>query len=126
MDGHNEQCQAALDQWKVEVEQFKLKYPYYCTACNGLGGHAWYDISTGFTDIEICPQCIGAEDTVPTCSLCGQIMTEHITGTMGLWGESINIIGFRRQCTCPYDTYLPEPPECVCCYTDYTDDYIVK
>ena len=110
---HSQSCDDAFMAHSTALYTFAQHYPNACKACDGRGSFTEaYDpspagiisLSAGVLwDMTLCDVCEGNED-VPTCALCGQIMSEEGT----------------RLCSCPADVSRPQPPECVCWETTST------
>jgi hypothetical protein len=131
----SEECKVAFQQWQLEVDWFKKKYPMYCTGCNGTGGgSSWYDRDTGYTEVEPCMVCNDEEEKVPICSLCGQIKAwsavAHVNDVHIMTSNGIETVPYcytveqwTQQCTCP-NISMPNQPECLCYLEDYRNDTV--
>src|SRR5262245_8590161 len=103
---HTVVCSILQAEYLVLQQHFRKRYPHYCHTCNGWNTlPKMYDtspslmsLSPGFVVIHHhCAACEGS-DQVPTCSLCGQIMSSEE----------------ERLCSCPLNFGYPVTPPCDC------------
>lgn len=103
---HTPGCYTAQTLILVIQLVFTRRYPNYCRTCDGWGTlPELYDpspdgvsLSPGFCVMHApCYACEGSCG-IPTCSLCGQIMSSER----------------YRLCTCPLNMGYPVTPPCEC------------